>query len=274
MTLALPPGWALPAAIEAYKRRQDIASAWRAVLNVIAGKKRNVVVTGMSGAGKSMLVAALSGAADRRGFRPPERSLAVEKAKLQAKEERRRIALAVVPGQQGYHRQGAQDDLLLSKKPVDGVVHVVCNGYAAFHGAALGLFDTQGTQSFEASRAHHHAREIDDFVETLELLRRSFKKHHKPFWMLVAVAKADLYQDTLGAAAARYAPGGEGPFQEALRVFQGRIGSDNFQWSAIPVCSWLETFSFGDTTIQPQMDMMQRDHSLAAFASTLERHCV
>ncbi|MRG95162.1 ATP-binding protein [Polyangium spumosum] len=274
MTLALPPGWALPAAIEAYKRRQDIASAWRSVLNVIAGKKRHVVVTGMSGAGKTMLLSALTGAAERRGFRPPERSLGVERARVQAKEPRRRIALAVVPGQPGYHRVAAQDDLLLSKKPVDGVVHVVCNGYAAFHAEAVAMLRRQGASSLESLRTYYHDREAEDFKETLDLLRRSWKKHHKPFWMMVAVAKADLYQEGLPEAAARYAPGGDGPFIDLLREFQGRIGSDNFQWDAQPVCSWLETFTYGDVTISPQIDMMKRDHSLAMFASTLERHCV
>jgi putative ribosome biogenesis GTPase RsgA len=62
---------------ELFKNRDDIKNVW----NKVFGKKR-IVFTGLSGAGKSVLLDFLSGKGFAQGYKPPKPSQSVEKGKL------------------------------------------------------------------------------------------------------------------------------------------------------------------------------------------------
>jgi len=77
--------WLIPVAKEAYKSRAQIATSWERALTHIKGKKIEIAVTGLSGAGKTVLLDHLTGQAFHRGYKPPGRSRSLEKGKMPAK---------------------------------------------------------------------------------------------------------------------------------------------------------------------------------------------
>lgn len=53
--------WVLPAAKELYAHRAEVQSVWTRIQKQWLGQKRELVVTGMAGAGKTVLFDHLSG---------------------------------------------------------------------------------------------------------------------------------------------------------------------------------------------------------------------
>ena len=126
--------WLIPAVKEAYKSREQIANTWERVVTQIKGKKIEIAITGLSGAGKTVLLDHLTGQAYHRGYAPPGRSRSSETGKMPAKGFR--IGLNTIPGQDSRIRQTAIAKIFEAKRPVDGVIHVVSNGYVSEREAA------------------------------------------------------------------------------------------------------------------------------------------
>ena len=55
-------------------------------------------------------------------------------------------------------------------------------------------------------REHHLKEELKDLDQTCEALRAAQRARRSPKWMIVAVGKADLYQDTMDKARQYYSP--------------------------------------------------------------------
>jgi len=87
--------------------------------------------------------------------------------------------------------------------------------------------------------------------------------------MLVAATKADLYPDEIKEAESYYSPDGNSEFVELLRAFTGQVGSDNFRWAALPVCTHLTKFEWNTDTVKSAVEQAQRDAMLLNFGEAL-----
>jgi GTPase SAR1 family protein len=263
--------WILPAIKEAYKGRDDAKDAWSKVF----GKNR-IVFTGLSGAGKSVLLDFLTGKGFEQGYQPPKPSQSVEKGKLSKtlKKDKPRMALSVIPGQDDFPRLQSLDEIFLGKKGVDGVIHVVSNGFVeerSLEARNLLIKETK-LQTIEQFRQYQLKKELTDLNETCEIIRKSIHKHRKPKWLLVTVTKSDLFYDKLNEAREYYSPNGKSKFAKRLKELQIRVGTDNFRWEAVPVCAWLKDFEWNNQ-IQPSvLKVDERDHFIANFAAEMANY--
>jgi hypothetical protein len=265
--------WVLPAAKEAYKNRQEIQSIWSRVATFFLGKKSSIAVTGMAGVGKTVLFDHLGGEAYKLGYKPPGKSEEEESGKVSAKGKR--IGFRIIPGDSASPRRESIDGLFLGKKPVDGVIHVVANGYIETRKrvARTALVEDFKLDTLQKYREFHLNEELKDLHETCELIRQSCKKHRKPTWLLVAVTKADLFYAKIEEAEEYYSPEGAGDFSRRIKLLQSQVGSDNLRWDARPACAWLDDFEWNGETQPSTLKLDARDHYIASFAGQLERYC-
>lgn len=265
--------WLVPAVKEAYKSREQIAGTWERIVTQIRGKKIEIAVTGLSGAGKTVLLQHLTGEAFHRGYNPPGRSRSSETGHMPAKGFR--IGLNTIPGQGSHPRLTAIAKIFETKRPVDGVIHVVSNGYVSEREATARevLSEDLHITSIEKLRQHFLEEELRDLDETLGLIRKSLKKSHKPTWLIVAVAKSDLFYDQIAGAERYYSPSGDSAFTKKMGQFLQKVGSDNFGWEAIPIAAWLEDFNWNEESLPSQLRPDQRDHLIGQFAEILEKNC-
>lgn len=264
--------WVLPAAKEAYQNREAIISAWEKIYAAIFGQKKNIAFTGMPGVGKTVLFHHLSGEAYKKSYTPPGTSLSKESDKITAPQKR--IHLTVVPGQEASPRFEALDTLFEGKKPVDGIIHVVANGFIEFRAeASEKVLVESGIDTTDKFRQHQLAIELKDLHSTCEIIRRAIHKNRKPKWMIIAVTKVDLYYNNIEQAAKYYSPAGDSDFTRRIKQLQGQVGIDNFSWDAFPVCSWLDDFRWNNQITSSTLKVHQRDHYLALFAKQLESYC-
>lgn len=265
------PEWLLPVAKGAYENRKEILSAWERISAWLA-KKKSIAFTGMAGVGKTVLVDHLTGTAYKRGYTLPLRSESLEKGKLSA--TKKRIGFSVLPGQESTPRFEGLNQLFSDKKAVDGVVHVVANGFIEIReAAARQRLAQKGLDTLEKYREHQFKEELKDLNATCDLVRQSIRKHQKPTWMLVAVTKADLFYNDITSAQTYYSLGGNSTFVERLNQLQTQVGTDNFRWEALPVCSCLEDFEWNGENQASTLKPQQRDHFIARFAKYLEHYC-
>lgn len=268
-----PSSWLIPAAKEAYKSRAQIAGTWERVVTQVKGKKIEIAVTGLSGAGKTVLLDHLTGQAFHRGYTPPGRSRSLEKGKMPAKGFR--MGLSTIPGQDSRPRLAALSEVFETKRPLDGVIHVVSNGFISLreHASEQVLVNDLGVDTIEKLRRHFLEEELSDLEETLGYVRKSLRKSHKPTWMVVAVAKSDLFYGKISDAERYYSPAGNSPFVQKMQSFMNQVGSDNFDWEVVPVAAWLEDFHWGGEKLPSQFRPEQRDHFVGQFAEVLEKNC-
>jgi energy-coupling factor transporter ATP-binding protein EcfA2 len=260
----------------AYENREGIRKTWLRISNLLLGKKSVLAVTAMPGVGKSVLVDHLTGVAYKQGYSPDVvRSFDVEKSKLKSGHSKR-IALSVIPGQDSPQRTDGLEGVLQGKKPIDGIMHVVCNGYTTIRdlGAREYLVKNKGLDTVEKFRKDQFQNEIDDFMVTAEAIRRYFNRHDNKPWMVLAVDKLDLFASDaeLMAAHLHYAsPGGE--FYARLERLRGQVGADNLVVDVVPVCSWLEDFEWAGQTVTSALKIPHRDGAIARFQQVLEDRC-
>lgn len=267
--------WAIPAAGQAYEHREEIATAWESLVSLLFGKKRSIAITGMAGAGKTVLLDHLSGKAFDRSYAPAGTSKAAEQSKMPA--GKRRLRLTTVPGQDSRPRVETLDELFTDDHAVDGVIHVVCNGFVTTRepNAERVLLEDLNLTSVQKYRDHQMGEELRDLEDTCDLIRASIRRTKSPKWILVAVTKVDLFHevDQLRAAEQYYGVAAKSRFADRLRLLQNQIGSDNLDWGATPVCAWLDDFRWGGVTRHSRLTEAQRNALLTGFAKTLEGYC-
>ena len=263
--------WIIPAIKEAYKGRDDAKDAW----NKIFGK-RCIVFTGLSGVGKTVLLDFLTGKGFEQGYQPPKPSQFVEKGKLSKslKKEKPKMALSVLPGQDDFPRLQGLDEIFLGKKGVDGVIHVVSNGFIDERSSVTRelLVKESKLQTVEQFRQYQLKKELADLNDTCEIIRKSIHKHQKPKWMLIAVTKTDLFYDKLEETKYYYSPNSRSKFARRLKELQIQVGTDNFRWEAVPVCAWLDDFEWNNEKQPSVLKVDERDHLIANFASEMANY--
>jgi GTPase SAR1 family protein len=124
----MPINWLDPL-VTGIKHRKDIAAFVAEMWAKIFSRKFRLAITGMEGAGKTVLLDTLTGKAFERTYTKPRRSQAMEKGAVLS--QSKKIVVSVVPGQPAHPRYLALDEIFRGKTPVDGVIHVVSSGFAS-----------------------------------------------------------------------------------------------------------------------------------------------
>lgn len=259
--------WLLPALKESYKSREDFREIWRKAFG-----KQNIVFTGLAGAGKSVLFDFLRGAGFKQGYKPPKPSQSVEKGKV--RKLNKRMAISVLPGQTDSPRMQGLDEIFLGKKGVDGVIHVVSNGFIEKRSpdAKNLLIKENKLKTIEQFRQYQFKKELADLNETCEIIRKSIHRNQKPKWLLVAVTKVDLFYDKLDVARDHYSPHGRSEFAKRLKDLQIQVGTDNFRWETVPVCAWLNDFEWNGEKQPSVLKVDERDHFITNFAEEMANY--
>jgi hypothetical protein len=187
-----------------------------------------VAVTGMTGVGKTRL-------ADRLARRTSGDGLAeVGSAVMERRTRRSRrfqgFRFLVVPGDNAATRLGALDEVF-HDEPVDGVIHVVANGYATPRRVA----GTTGTAT--ATREQQLAAELEDWAITSHRIASMAVRRDKPVWLVIAVTKADLYADELDEVVHYYSPGSGSPFGDKVDELRALAGGAKLSVDVLPVSS-------------------------------------
>jgi hypothetical protein len=264
--------WVIPnAGLQAYKHRDEIRGIWKRLNNRLRGDRSIVAVTGLSGVGKSVLVDHLTGRAASETYAPPGPSRLLEKGLRRAKGLR--LLLRTIPGDPSRIRVEAFDELFNAKEPVAGLVHVVANGYSSIRSGYARTQLESRYHDLDAFRAAQQEAEIDDLRLTLDSVRGTMRRHRTPFWVLVAVNKADLFADpsSFSAAEAHYTDP-NGAFSRVLSEFADNVGHDNVQWELVPVSAWSETFAWKASVATPQLDRGQQLAMLVRLARAMEQY--
>ncbi len=211
-----------------------------------------VAVTGMTGVGKSELVDHLTGRARPDGV--PDSGSAVMERRVRSGRRLRGFRFRVVPGENAATRLGALDDVF-HDDPVDGVLHVVANGFAT------GRRPAGTTGSVEADRADQLQRELEDWTVTAHRIASMAVRRSHPTWLIVVVTKVDLYPDDVEEVVRSYSPGSGTPFGDRIDDLRALAGGAKLSVDVLPVCSHLAA----DGRVTPK----QRDAYLAALEARM-----
>ncbi len=162
------------------------------------------------------------------------------------------IRLSVLPGQDSPNKLFALDELFDGEVAVDGVIHVVANGFSTIRSP----FAQQLALNLEDYRQAIFKEEIEDLSDICERTRKSVRLSHKPAWILVAVTKIDLYYNSIEEARDRHFSE-QSDFTKRIQKLSNQVGSDRFTWDVLPVCSRLDDFKLGNN-VYPYNKFMNR----------------
>ena len=191
-----------------------------------------VAVTGMTGVGKTRLADRLTRRASAESSAEGGQDVgsAVMERRTRRAARLRGYRFRVVPGENAATRLGALDEVF-HDEPVDGVLHVVANGYATprrtggTSGAAL------------ASREEQLAAELEDWAITAHRIAAMAVRRDRPTWLVIAVTKADLFADDVDEAVRYYSPGSGSPFGDRLDELRALAGGAKLSIDVLPVCA-------------------------------------
>jgi hypothetical protein len=187
-----------------------------------------VAVTGMTGVGKSQLVDRLARRTGNNAV--TEVGSAVMERRTRRSSRLKGFRFLVVPGDNAATRLGALDEVF-HDEPVDGVIHVVANGYATPRRTA----GTTGTAV--ATREEQLAAELEDWAITAHRIASMAVRRDRPVWLVIAVTKADLYADDLDDVVDYYSPGSGSPFAARLDELRALAGGAKLSVDVLPVSS-------------------------------------
>ena len=187
-----------------------------------------VAVTGMTGVGKTQLADRLARRTSRDGV--AEVGSAVMERRTRRSTRLQGFRFLVVPGDNAATRLGALDEVF-HDEPVDGVIHVVANGYATPRRTA----GTTGTAT--ATREEQLAAELEDWAITSHRIASMAVRRDKPVWLVIAVTKTDLYADELDEVVHYYSPGSGSPFGDKVDALRALAGGAKLSVDVLPVSS-------------------------------------
>ena len=187
-----------------------------------------VAVTGMTGVGKSQLADRLARRTTGNGV--TEVGSAVMERRTRRSPRLHGFRFLVVPGDNAATRLGALDEVF-HDEPVDGVIHVVANGYATPRRTA------GTTGSATATREEQLAAELEDWAITSHRIASMAVRRDRPVWLVIAVTKADLYADELDDVVHYYSPGSGSAFGDKVDELRALAGGAKLSVDVLPVSS-------------------------------------
>ncbi|KIG16769.1 hypothetical protein DB30_04113 [Enhygromyxa salina] len=235
------------------------AGSW--LRGMLSSTPAPVLVTGIKSVGKSVLWDFLSGAAYTEGYSPPDTSASIGQANLKGRGAGgKKVAGIVIPGDPDSHaRQDAFERHFTSRKSeISGLIYVVCAGLAHPRSPDAQAHLLRTHPSIESFVEKKLEEELEDFDKTCHELESYWRKHRRPFWLLVVTAKADLYQDRLAGVSDCYCPGGGGAFARRVERLQSNIGRLNVAVDSAAVSCLPEDFAWGDSIVKSEIDEAAR----------------
>ena len=205
-----------------------LASAPERMSRLFRRRFPTVAVTGMTGVGKSQLVDRLARRTSGDGV--AEVGSAVMERRTRRSARLQGFRFLVVPGDNAATRLGALDEVF-HDEPVDGVIHVVANGYATPRRTA----GTTGAAT--ATREEQLAAELEDWTITAHRIASMAVRRDKPIWLVIAVTKTDLYPDEVDEAVHYYSPGSGSPFGDKVDALRALAGGARLSVDVLPVSS-------------------------------------
>ena len=263
--------WLLPVAKEAYAHREVASSTWDKVVGKLFGPKTRLAFVGPEGTGKSVLLDHLTGTAMKRGYSRPAKSRKPESGKL--KSQGNRLAITVSPGA-GGPKVDTFNEVFGRANPVDGVVFVAGYGLKTLRDENAKQTNINlGYTTIEEWRKLNWKGELEYLTDLCATIEASHAESRRPRWLLVASTKADLYYREIEKVEAYYSPYKDSEFANILNELKLDVGRNNFEWDALPVCSMLESFHWGNDVLPSQLDSDERDHYLAQMTRRLGELC-
>lgn len=221
-----------------------------------------VVVTGAAGSGKTVLAQHLQ-RARLRSYTPSAARSEQEEHIDQPLWRGRGVRFRVVPGHGEGGVRYASLARLLHTEPVVGVVHVVANGFRSRR--EDGAEPATAALSLDELLAQHRAEEQTELEETLTHLKMAIAAHRRPRWLVLALAKSDLYVPDLPALRDSHGPGGSAPAARSIDALRAFVGTGSLRWEALPVATWLEDYRWNGEVRPTAMDAGQREELLRTF---------
>ncbi|KRA28156.1 MULTISPECIES: GTPase domain-containing protein [unclassified Nocardioides] len=205
--------------------RRRLAATPERVGHVVRRRFPIVAVTGMTGVGKTQLTDRLSGSPDGT---VAEVGSAVMERRTRRSSGLRGFRFRVVPGDNAATRLGALDEVF-HDEPVDGVLHVVANGFATAR-------RTAGTSGgADASREEQLVQELEDWAITSHRIASMAVRREKPIWLVIVVTKADLFADELDEVVRYYSPGSGSAFGNRVDELRALAGGAKLSIDVLPV---------------------------------------
>jgi hypothetical protein len=253
-----------------------------------------IAFTGMRGTGKTMLHNTWRRRVTVGGSVPHAESSDKEIDRFVAitKNGKRRVQLVVVPGQKdSVEGKRTISQFFQSGRSPTGVVHTVSWGYGTIWGygserAALDAMRDAGTSGqasvIERLRAYNLEHELDDFLQTRDLLQEAWRQTTKPIWLVLAISKVDLYRDrtSLAEVGRHYIPA-EDPkddreFAKEVRHLVDYLGQGRLSGriAILPVCSYLEPYTTESGAVAPTKgDLDLVSLLMANFSNKIGEFC-
>ncbi|WP_158680869.1 hypothetical protein [Micropruina glycogenica] len=190
---------------------------------------------------------------------------------------RRKLALTTVPGQDGRVRHALLEELFGSQTILDGVIHVVANGFdhiwpVTADAVAAGVTPFDRPTLIARNRAQE-VRAFDDICSRIQG-KHYMTPNAAPKWLLVIVNKVDLYWSEIEAARNRYYIHGDSDFSSIARELLQRVGTNRLQYRMLPVSTGAADYLFdsarGRINASSELNTAQAGASIEALMETLE----
>ena len=216
-----------------------------------------VVVTGMSGAGKTVIFKMLQGLIGSR-YKKTEKSEDTEHRKIKIANigNSVRARVYVLPGDPySGQRQRWVGRLFKHGNYPAGVVHVVNWGMAEMwdHGGRQEVLNTlhgrNGPTNLSSVRDEIRTNlELGDFRRTSNLLKSAWNERGDEVWLVIAVTKCDLYWPQISDVRRYYVPGAnpahDTDFARLTRTLLEQVQYPKF--AVLPISCVSDPFDFSD----------------------------